>query len=173
MDFSSTIIGIILVAFCALPVVLLAISQRRKHRKLLQRFLAQAKAHSLQISECEVWRNRVIGIDTAKKQVLYMDLGHAGNFVQLIDLNYIGQCKIHELNKGDERGMRFLDRLTLELVDKRAGKAPDSIEFYNSEREFRVDRDHTRIQRWAVTINKCLMSNEGFFAKNSNYLPFI
>lgn len=161
MDFSTTIAGVLLTAGCVTPVVLLVISKHRKHRKLLDRFRVQARAYSLDITEYEVWRNRIIGIDSVKKQVLYMDIGHSANFIQLIDLSHVEQCKIHEWNR-DEDGRRLLDRLTLELRDKRAWKDPDVLEFYNSQREARADREQPRIQRWAVTINKCLRASHNF-----------
>lgn len=140
----------------------MVIRERRKHRKLLDRFRVQARAYSLNITEYEAWRNRIIGIDPAKKQVLYMDIGRSVNFVQLIDLAQVEQCMIHELKRENKDGRRFLDRLTLELRDKRAWKSPDFLEFYNSQLEAQADREQPRIQRWAVNINKCLRTGRDF-----------
>ncbi len=104
---SIAFIGIgVLIAF-ALPVVILALKQKKNKKRLELHLSGIEKEHGIKISEHETWRNKIIGLDAAGKKALLVVKEGQENRVSLVNLSHITKCDVEKTTVASDTDVRL------------------------------------------------------------------
>ena len=165
MDLETIIIGLASLALCIVPIFYFQSKQKAKKEKLLQEFMKLAQQHQLMVTQYDFWDpSYAIGIDTAKKILLYTRKGAEKDDVMLIDLSDVQQCKVNNLYR-DSVGGRTIDLIELAFICTNS-KALKNLEFYNREINLNLNNELLLTEKWKNIVNVNL---EGAAIANARY----
>lgn len=134
MDITTIIIGVAIVALCALPFWLSGNARKRREKKLTDALNEMAQLKSTTICNSEVCGNNSVGIDGSGRWLFYARC--KGGLRECIDLENVRACSI--IDKSDTLGLLFVP-----------DNAPDVyLEFYNSNVEATSDDESRLAARW-------------------------
>lgn len=159
MDFVSATIGVILLAICILPFILMSRGRSVKEKQMLQSLRGIAKQHNCQINQHEFCGDFVIGMDETKKFVFFTKLAKEKVIEQFIDLNCIMNCKIinsSRLISNKLEKQRIIDKLELSFAPIVRNKPEVVFEFYNSDINVQLHGELQSIEKWLKLINEKL-----------------
>ncbi len=134
MDITTIIIGVAIVALCALPFWLSSYTRKRREKKLTNALNEMAQQKSTTICNSEICGNNIIGIDGSGRWLFYARC--KGGLRECIDLENVRACSI--IDKPDTIGLSF-------ATD---AKTDTYIEFYNSNIEATSDDESRLAARW-------------------------
>lgn len=144
MDLGIAIIGLICVAICAMPFVLISRSRKKRERKLIESIKELAKQHNNEITQYEVCGDYVIGIDEPKNILFFQLNAQEETKQQVVDLSIIDNCNISRKNSKNQR----IERLDLELIQTDNNKPKIVLEFYNVDLNYQPSGELESIQKW-------------------------
>ncbi len=134
MDITTIIIGVVIVALCALPFWLSGYTRKRREKKLTDTLNEMARQKSTTICSSEICGNNAIGIDGGGRWLFYARC--KGGLRECVDLENVRTCSI--VDKSDTLGLLFV-----------ADNAPDVyLEFYNNNVEATSDDESRLAERW-------------------------
>ncbi|MBP5667650.1 MAG: hypothetical protein J6X32_05820 [Salinivirgaceae bacterium] len=134
MDITTIIIGVAIVALCALPFWLSGYTRKRRARALTDALNEMAQQKSTTICNSEICGNNSVGIDGSGRWLFYARC--KGGLRECIDLENVRACSI--IDKPDTIGLSF-------ATD---AKTDTYIEFYNSNIEATSDDESRLAARW-------------------------
>ena len=134
MDITTIIIGVVIVALCALPFWLSGYTRKRREKKLTDTLNEMARQKSTTICSSEICGNNAIGIDGSGCWLFYAR--SKGGLHECVDLENVRTCGI--IDKPDTIGLNF-------TAD---GKPDVYLEFYNSNVEATSDDESRLATRW-------------------------
>ncbi|GEM_PF-7083289 len=147
MDLSSIIIGVLVLAACALPFIVANSSRKHRNKKLIDELNSMIGSVDASVGEYEIMSNKIAGIDKS---------GHYFFFVRVADgikrdcvsIDSLKSCGATERHLGSESaiGLRVVQTDGSERF----------IEFYNSKFEATSDGEMDFAEKWNVLINKNL-----------------
>ncbi len=138
MDITTIIIGVAIVALCALPFWLSGYSRKRREKKLTDTLNEMAQQESTTICNLEVCGNNAVGIDGSGRWLFYARC--KGGAREGVDLESVRACGI--IDKPDTIGLNF-------TAD---GKPDVYLEFYNSNVEATSDDESRLAARWQKIV---------------------
>ncbi len=138
MDITTIIIGVAIVALCALPFWLSGYSRKRREKKLTDTLNEMAQQKSTTICNLEVCGNNAVGIDGSGRWLFYARC--KGGTRECVDLESVRACGI--IDKPDTIGLNF-------TAD---GKPDVYLEFYNSNVEATSDDESRLAARWQKIV---------------------
>ncbi len=134
MDITTIIIGVAIVALCALPFWLSGYARKRREKNLTNALNEMAQQKSTTICNSEICGNNIIGIDGSGRWLFYARC--KGGLRECVDLENVRTCSI--VDKSDTLGLLFV-----------ADNTPDVyFEFYNSNVEATSDDESRLAARW-------------------------
>lgn len=134
MDITTIIIGVAIVALCALPFWLSGYARKRREKNLTNALNEMAQQKSTTICNSEICGNNIIGIDGSGRWLFYARC--KGGLRECVDLENVRTCSI--VDKSDTLGLLFVP-----------DNAPDVyLEFYNSNVEATSDDESRLAARW-------------------------
>lgn len=134
MDITTIIIGVAIVALCALPFWLSGYARKRREKNLTNALNEMAQQKSTTICNSEICGNNSVGIDGSGRWLFYARC--KGGLRECIDLENVRACSI--IDKPDTIGLSF-------ATD---AKTDTYIEFYNSNVEATSDDESRLAARW-------------------------
>lgn len=138
MDITTIIIGVAIVALCALPFWLSGYARKRREKNLTNALNEMAQQKSTTICNSEICGNNIIGIDGSGRWLFYARC--KGGLRECVDLENVRTCSI--VDKSDTLGLLFVP-----------DNAPDVyLEFYNSNVEATSDDESRLAERWRKIV---------------------
>lgn len=160
MDLSTTMVGLVLVALILLPILYFNFRKRIAKKQMLDAFKALAREKGIEISQHEFWRDSVIGIDPAKKMVLYQRKNETENVVQIVRLEDVSRCEQVTISSTPETAVkgeqRVIQRLDLKFTFKAKNWPDELLTFYDADKVLQLDDDIVRMSAWHKAIAKLL-----------------
>lgn len=154
MDINSTLIGIIIIAICVLPIIILSINKKRKNRKNRQLLIDFAKEKGCIIHQYEVCGNYLIGLDEVKNFVFFKSEN-----IQFVDLSEIKNCTIRNFSKrveGKSGSYSIPDSLSLCFIPNNKNRSEECFEFFNSDNNSQLVGELQSIEKWHKIISQQL-----------------
>ncbi|MCK3683445.1 hypothetical protein [Maribellus sp. YY47] len=159
MDSGTVIVGLVLVAICVLPIVILNGRRAKKGRGMLQLITKVANEHNCNISEHEFCSEYCIGMDKTNGFVFFAKEKDGTSEVRHIDLAPVKTCKINNTGRivtYKNQNNKIIERLSLDFYPKEKDKGVVTWEFYNVEENLQLNGELQSVEKWQQTINNYL-----------------
>lgn len=154
---SITIISLaIIIAACALLVVLVKTVKRKKTQKKFQLLSDFAAKHNSSLSKHEFFDGISIGLDESSNYLFFIKQTADQKTEQHIDLSKIKNCRVNNISRM-VNGTVVIDRLELSFSTSARDESPLIMEFYNSDYDSVTLAGEVQfIEKWTELINKHL-----------------
>ena len=158
-----TLVDALIVASIFVPIVVLIRIGSSHKRKLYKQFNVLAEKNGLNIVEKEFWANSCIGIDNAKKIVLFVRNENNSVIEKLIALNNLKECKV--ATSVESLGTRtntqnILQKVELQMYFTGNSSSRDTLNFYDHNRIYNEDFEVMRAEKWKNIINEQLSTEK-------------
>jgi hypothetical protein len=154
MNSGTTLIGIIALAICIIPIFLLRIKNRRKEQVLKNALFAEAEKKAGVISQYDIWAETMIGIDQTAGMLFFLRKGK----IQSIRLSDVEQCRLLNTSRTEQNNRgnyTVIDLLALIFVLKNTPKSEIQFEFYNAESDSLILSEELQlVEKWHKLIQK-------------------
>lgn len=155
MNLGITVIGAVMVAVCATPIVYFVASDKNQKKQLLQSLKTFAAQHNHSIHQFEICTHLIIGLDN-KSNTLYMMKMHENKMQQhFLNLQDVAAA-ILETQHGKNTTLKVVERLGIKFLPKKGHVSDLYWEFYNSDDTFQLNGELQLAQSWVERINKGL-----------------
>lgn len=169
MDTGTTIIGIIILLLCILPLVIMTRKANQKERQFSRDLFDFAKKSNSKLSEHEIMNNIAIGLDKENNQLFFLRKKENIEAEFQINLLEIQKCRVLNSNRtvnSKEGNYKVIDKLALAFTYLDKNKQETVLDFYKSElNNFSLNGELQLIEKWLKIINDLLMENK---TKNSS-----
>jgi len=165
MQAGSTIVGLIIIALCIVPFVLIALNKRRKENHLIESLNKLAAEAGLKISQYELWNENIIGLDESEAVVLALITTKSTTETHTIHLNQMSKCRQANISRTANTANSstvIIDQLALVFTPKQKHQEEVSIQFYNTEYNSTVLTGELQvIEKWHRLLNERLEAIAG------------
>lgn len=158
MDIQTTIVIAIFLLLFIIPFWLLIRANKAKEKKFINRLLEVGRQHQIQFTEQEIWNEKAIGIDTAHKKVVFLNLKLPAASEMMIDLNQMSGCKLYKQGEV-KQGMPARDaKVELQFTPKQSGTSAPSLVFFdmNVDDPLQMNVCQEKAKAWLQRIEACL-----------------
>ncbi len=159
MDFSTAIVGIIILSVFIIPVILMTRKNKNKTKLLLNSLQRMANQYQSEIDQYETFNTFAIGIDSLHKQAYFYKDNKRKNENYHVDLTEIKECKpeviTHKIKEG-KKTSQVIDSVALQLIPTSSNKRI-LLEFYNADEGLQLNGELKAIEKWSKLINQQLV----------------
>ncbi|MDC7999747.1 hypothetical protein POV26_01735 [Aequorivita todarodis] len=156
MEFSATLVGIIIVLLMLVPVAFLIMSTSGKDNKVKKSVKQLSQTNGIQLKSIDVIGNCVIGVDEISKKLVYTSKRNPSADFKIVNMEEVKDCRAKTIKQSE----KTLDWVGLELVEK-TGKR--EIPFYNEYDENELSKDPfvclQTAKRWESTLRPLLKAS--------------
>ncbi len=154
----TTVVGLLLLSGFLIPAFIVTQKQRIEKKKLEQFLSEFEKRKNIRISEHETWNNKIIGVDYASQQAIFIIWDKSHNESQIIDLHGVSGCSVEKTMVISELDSSVQAVAAIRLRFKPRDKScPDQLFSLFIEEDDQTLRAELRIaEAWAVKINALL-----------------
>lgn len=159
MELVSTIIGVIIIAICFLPILIMNRNRKNKEKEKIQSLKMFAKQHNCNIMIHEVCGDFAIGIDPTNKFVFFLKQLESLPVKQVINLKNIQRCKERTSTRSIESkngGYSIIEKIELCFIHIEKSKKEITFDFFNSENSSQLVGELQSVEKWSKIINDCL-----------------
>lgn len=159
MDLGTFIVGVIALAICVLPFVLMIGGRKKKEKKLLLLVSTMAREHNCKISQYEFCDEFVIGLDETANCLFFFRKSNDKETGQHINLAEIKTCKVistgHTISN-KEGSYKAIEKLELQFsfIDK--NKTDLFLPFFKEEEDIELSGEIQVIEKWDKIVNERL-----------------
>jgi hypothetical protein len=156
MEIGTSLIGLIILALCILPFVLLGRNTKQRRKKMLDAVINEAQAQNCKITKHEFSRQFVIAADEQSRFLFFAKAIDNEVSTSSIDLKKVKQC--HPLStsrtiKSKDGNYKLIDKLELLFTSKSKDVQLPTITLYNAEQDMALGSENEILQNWAQWIN--------------------
>lgn len=159
MDSGTLIVGVIILAACILPFVLMVRSRKKKEKQLLLKLTGIANNHNFKISMHELFEEFAIGLDEKANQLFFLRKTKENETVQHINLEEVKDCKVVKTGHSDNN-YNTIDKLELQFSFLEKKKQDEFLVFYNSEENTQLSGEILTIEKWVKILNDRLKQQQ-------------
>ncbi len=156
MEFSSTLVGIIITLLMLVPVAFLIMSATGKDKKVMKSVKQLSQTNGINLKTIDVIGNCVIGVDEVSKKLVYTSKRNPSADFKIVNMDDVKDCRAKSIKQTD----KTLDWVGLEFVEK-TGKL--EIPFYNEHDENELSKDPfvclQDAKRWETTLRPLLKAS--------------
>lgn len=134
MEFSSSLVGIIITLLMLVPVIFLIMSATGKNKKVTKSVKQLSQSNGINLKTIDVIGNCVIGVDEVSKKLVYTSKKNPSADFKIVNMEDVKDCRAKTIKQTE----KTLDWVGLELVEK-TGK--HEIPFYNEHDEDELSQD--------------------------------
>lgn len=161
MNLEILMVGMVILAICIIPFVLMGMSKKKKAKDLIDALNGFATKHQCIISEYEPGGDFIFGLDAKKKVLFYYKKALHANMIEKMDLSQVKHCRA--VTSGSEvKTSDGTKKLTdkIELVFTFASKDMPEVRWtiFDTQHEMVLMEEHQLVERWAARINSLLKS---------------
>jgi hypothetical protein len=159
MDLGTIIISVLALATFIVPIYLIQSRQKKKNSKVLDEFLAFCQSRQLHLTEQDSWNgNLAIGIDKAKKKLVYFNRHSTIAEHLVVDLAGVSKCEVVNVSR-EVNGNLLIDGIELHLAFVDGKKPQQKLEFYNKEHFTMLSGELQLARKWADHVNAATRSS--------------
>ena len=152
MDTSTIIIGLIMVALCALPFILSSTNRKSSEQTIKKAIFELAQKNNTSILQNDFWYKTAIGINTTNYQLFFYRKTKDLETSEIIDLSNYKKCSVIKLNDNSNH----IDVLQLVLAPNTTKNKEVILDFYNSEYNPQLNGEVQLIEKWSKIINETI-----------------
>lgn len=159
MDLSSTIIGVVFIILCIMPIVFLSANRKRKLNQLLDALKVLATENNTEAGDFESSGDFILALDKNKSFFLFCKRDKDEFFSKAIALAGVTHCKVVETTKSvntSEGQYQMIDKLEMYFQFGNAGKSTEIVEIYKAENDMQLGEEIKLIENWAQKINQMI-----------------
>ncbi|HAX95095.1 MAG TPA: hypothetical protein DCY35_01015 [Prolixibacteraceae bacterium] len=130
-----TIIGILVLAAFAVPVAIVLQKQNREKKKLVQMLAKLDQENQISITEHEVWRNKLIGLDPVGKKAVFIVKNPEGNQVNIVDLQKVARCEVEKFAIASETdsSLQAISQVRIRFIPREKNQKDQHFILFNEE----------------------------------------
>ncbi|MDP2687261.1 MAG: hypothetical protein Q8O62_08570 [Aequorivita sp.] len=156
MEFSSTLVGIIITLVMLVPVIFLIMNTSGKDSKVKKSVSKLSQNNGINLKSIDVIGNCVIGVDEVSKKLVYTSKRNPSADFKILNMDDVKDCRAKTIKQTE----KTLDWVGLEIVEK-SGRL--EIPFYNEHDEDELSMDpYACLQdakRWENTLRPLLKAS--------------
>jgi hypothetical protein len=153
MNSGIIIVGVVLVALCTVPFVLMGMKHRKKTNWFLKQLRELASKQQAEITQYDFCRDFILGIDEKKHQLFYFQFRDQTETVHHVKLGEIAVCKLIN-NSRTLDNVTVVDQLVLNFKPAAKNKEEFSWNIYNSNIHTQLDDELQLMTKWVALIKK-------------------
>lgn len=156
MNITILLIGLGSVAAFIAPFFLFHYATKDKSLKVRKDLKKVAQENGLNITECDIWDDKFIGIAPAKNMIfMFQDINNKSNFLT-INLNNFKACKL-QVDSRNEKHIRVVEGIYLLLKSKNMNESDKKINFYNSNTDMSIHDEMEIAKKWENNIASAIL----------------
>ncbi|MEO9476724.1 MAG: hypothetical protein ABJG41_14375 [Cyclobacteriaceae bacterium] len=162
MEFGTTIFGLVAIALCIAPFLVMHKSRKKKEQDLIDGLKAIADSYNSDIATYDCGIEFSIGISSAKNYIFYYKKTDQHVSELCVPLNAISKCQADSIKRSvkTQAGTEtVIDRLELTFIPKDKSIAPSRFEFFNSNEHFQLNGELPLVRKWEGVVNTSLRAN--------------
>lgn len=156
MEFSATLVGIIITLLMLVPVAYLIMAATGKDTKVKKSVQQLSQTNGIQLKNIDVIGNCVIGVDEVSKKLVYTSKRNPAADLKIVNMEDLKDCRAKSIKNTE----KTLDWVGLELVEKGGKK---EITFYNEHDENELSKDPfvclQDAKRWETALRPLLKAS--------------
>ncbi|SRX52805.1 hypothetical protein [Aequorivita sp. CIP111184] len=156
MEFSSTLVGIIITVVMLVPVIFLIMNSSGTDSKVKKSVTKLSQSNGINLKTIDVIGNCVIGIDEVSKKLVYTSKRNPSADLKIVNMEDVKDCRVKSIKQTD----KTLDWVGIELVEKTGRR---QIPFYNEHDENELSNDPfvclQDAKRWENTLRPLLKAS--------------
>lgn len=156
MEFSSTLVGIIITVVMLVPVIFLIMNSSGTDSKVKKSVTKLSQSNGINLKTIDVIGNCVIGVDEVSKKLVYTSKTSPSADFKIVNMEDVKDCRAKSIKQTN----KTLDWVGLEIVEK-AGRL--EIPFYNEHDENELSQDPfvclQDAKRWENTLRPLLKAS--------------
>ncbi|SRX72389.1 hypothetical protein [Aequorivita antarctica] len=156
MEFSSTLVGIIITVVMLVPVIFLIMNSSGTDSKVKKSVTKLSQSNGINLKTIDVIGNCVIGVDEVSKKLVYTSKRSPSVDFKIVNMEDVKDCRAKSIKQTN----KTLDWVGLEIVEK-AGRL--EIPFYNEHDENELSQDPfvclQDAKRWENTLRPLLKAS--------------
>lgn len=164
MDTASALIGLVLIAVCALPFILMGRGRKKTEKRLLATLQSLASEHHTAIGEHDFGTQIAVGLSTDGQHVFFTKQADGKEAVtQHIALQLVERGIANSITRSVSHGKgseTVIDRLELDFQLKDSKAAVQKLVFFNSDDNIHMDNELELLRKWEKRLNVLLMENK-------------
>ncbi|RZJ58434.1 MAG: hypothetical protein EOO45_26740 [Flavobacterium sp.] len=149
MDLTTTLIGVLIVVLCAVPLIMMHNKKKKKEGKIVKALYDYAEMNSGKITKHDLWPGHAIGLDENSNRLFFLNTTDGTGHTQQVTLDSIKKVVV----MGDERP-EVADKLEMMLVSSRPGTPDVIFEFYNHDEAMQINEELQLIRKWEGIVNE-------------------
>lgn len=157
MDFTTIIIGLIVIGSFAVPVFLLERQKANKEKVFVKNFYKKAKAQGVEVSEFEKWGNYILGIDALSNSIYYVN-GATEIVIALENIRICEKSVVKRKVKTKSGNNDFIDKLSLTFFEFGNEKPTYKLDFFIAE-DKSLTNEIAIMEKWYIIIEKALKNS--------------
>lgn len=159
MEFGTSIIGLVAVALCTVPVVLMRRSKNKKEKELINGLRSVADAYNCELASWDCGIEFAIGISAAKNHIFFYKKRNEAITEEGVPLKALKKCQVDidkRTIKTKDGNETVIDKLELTFIPKDTSITPTRFEIFNSDEHFQMNGELPLIRKWEAIINELL-----------------
>lgn len=161
MEIGTTIIGLVSVALCVVPLIIIGKSKRNKEKGFLTSLQGIASAHNCKIATHDFGIDFSIGLADNNQFVFFYKKLKENEIKECIPFSSIASCKVfsgtHQV-KTKEGNETRLDKLELIFQPKDRSFSSTSFEFFNVQNFTQPNGEIQLARKWETIVKERLNS---------------
>ena len=151
-----TIIGILVLAAFAVPVAIVLQKQNREKKKLVQMLAQLDQENQISITEHEVWRNKLIGLDPVGKKAVFIVKNPEGNQVNIVDLQKVARCEVEKFAIASETdsSLQAISQVRIRFIPREKSQKDQHFLLYNEEADHSLGVELRIGNDWIEKFNR-------------------
>lgn len=159
MNSGTLIVGAILVLLCVGPYIYILLSAKNNALKISEAFDHQAEQHGLKITVRNLWKNKMIGLDQDKKELLYIRMNGNEVLTDVVNLQHYRSCNSHEAYRHiKESAETVVTQITLDFVAASSKTPNRSLVIFDMKTDKALETEHVLMKKWVSLLGKHLLT---------------
>ena len=157
MDLESSIILLIMLLLCVIPIMIINKIKRTKERQFLQMLFDLAAKSSCKISDYDKWDQTAIGIDSVAHKLFFIRKTSETETTKEVILTEMKKCRFIDTNRVVNNGTssrKITEKLELAFTEWDHQKPEQILELYNANYDSLELRDEIKLAgKWLAIAN--------------------
>ncbi len=159
MNLEIILVGMVILAICIIPFVLMGINKRKKLKVLTDALNGFATKHQCNLSEHEAGGDFIFGLDAQKKVLFFYKNAHHQTSVEKMELVQVKHCRAVTLGsevKSSEGTKRLTDKIELVFTMSSKDKPEIRWTLFDTLNEIILIEEQQLAERWAARVNSLI-----------------
>ncbi len=155
MELGTTIIGLVAIALCMMPFVMMHRSRKNKEQMLINGLKKIAKSQNSDLATCDCGVDFSIGISSSNRYVFFYKNTNTIEFEQFVSMEGLKSCEVDTVKRTvttEEGAHSVIDQVTLVFVPKDRLVPQVRFVLFHSEEHFQLDGELQLARKWQAIL---------------------